>query len=1462
MKSSAVPTSARAAPSRSPGTPGTPMEKAWSLTLPQTSDPSNRRVVFSSAVHGDLDPLVFSSLIPFDLPERLISDLTVQVIRQAPSKLIPNVLRFLACTYNREVIQRRNKVTNNFEEITVIDDQLFRRVVSSEGKSVCGCVFKKGDIVWTCRNCAKDPTCVQCDPCFRKSNHKGHEVYFHRAGGGGSGCCDCGDHEAWSKQGNCTDHQPKSDDHDPSESFPEGLKQAFRAVVQGILTVATEYAVISTRGMEPLDKNILVKMMKEYQPTDNMIVRVHNDDIHTYDQVTQAFLRCGVDSMQARSLTEKVDKEGAAKLLIASPNSENLQKFHTFLRDNAGLIVSVIPEEVFELEDNIMVSLKWVFTMGNMSEGFRRLVSQAFLTEIASTATHEIPILDKPLYQRLRLCDTFENQEDSAAQFPSEITQVESIESLRLHLSGRCSVASSDLTHGEELNPTLMEAEFKERVRHPFNYCHRNFLSILSMASPFLSLPLKKWIHDVIMYFQHDRLFKMGFSQIITTIYPSLAILYTRHYGVSEDSIFRTTVQLYTAQSVVNLMSSSGSSGRILPEGNQRHLTITTMLGNTMYAMLADLGKVDMKTTKQISSKREQDFLNHHSMRTNRISLICRDFDYLTSNSLFATRMLLDEINPGTVESWIDVCRIVQEVDRHQRLTTHHVERDNDTWQYGANLAIEIEHVTTGLISGALLDPSLSSIENEFHSSEGSCKKDGVVETYSFGMLQKLRKTALEKVITKVLTALRDLYCTNLPEMDSAHDIGGSIITLTRPPFTVSKDAISIHIPLHRFYLKTFMYAAYGNVSCQDALAIVRSFPNIVKRVLFDWPLRCLSFNSQVSSQMWRRNGLAVANLSFNYNREPLSRAMRDLDLLAVQIAVLTNPTVDRVLLMIADRFEILQIIDTMEEPPSDALAEYRPIFVSEFLKTLIHVFTYLPVSLVDGTGKTTTQQFPVEGVTKAVRREVFHQILAGNRNLSSLAKVKSMIGQSNRTVSDQMLLDAVNELCQNRNNTEGGSGSGASGEDGAKFFLLDSSYRLFDPEYLNMASKVSLPCMDRVRDRLKALGNATANNNVGTPYEGNPYVPLISLDALPIPHRDFNEVRELLVKNARFIEILNRCMKLSWNQSTTSSGFNRSSIMSRVIHLITLQLHYHTLNPQSFQLESIYMMDNLSGWGLLEHLGTAWQKEVFKDDLLYHQGLGFVLHQIAQLSRQVPTIDALLRRYGFSTSMGESVEDEKKRRRKEAQAKALAAAKHRAAEAMKMFGAEMSDEEEEEQSTVPPKLTSMIHETGQKSTTVDGTIVAGSETKKSKSLETCIVCHEKAKEGDAVGYLCCIQTSNVLKSTVLTQTHWTNSLSKVCRVVALDGCDVRADPTDSSSSIGFIPYNENVVVQERRDSWMKISIPHTGWIKLYRYRKTPQPTNGSNSTAKRSVHITNVLHPVNDLLFNKNGGTRIHGKE
>lgn len=69
----------------------------------------------------------------------------------------------------------------------------------------CGHIFKSGEATYRCNTCSIDDTCVQCARCFDASDHEGHQV-FVSVSPGNSGCCDCGDDEAWIRPVHCTIH--------------------------------------------------------------------------------------------------------------------------------------------------------------------------------------------------------------------------------------------------------------------------------------------------------------------------------------------------------------------------------------------------------------------------------------------------------------------------------------------------------------------------------------------------------------------------------------------------------------------------------------------------------------------------------------------------------------------------------------------------------------------------------------------------------------------------------------------------------------------------------------------------------------------------------------------------------------------------------------------------------------------------------------------------------------------------------------------------------------------------------------------------------------------------------------------------------------------------------------------------------------------------------------------------------
>lgn len=69
----------------------------------------------------------------------------------------------------------------------------------------CGHIFKSGEATYRCKTCTVDDTCVLCAKCFDASDHEGHLVYVSISPGN-SGCCDCGDPEAWLRPVHCNIH--------------------------------------------------------------------------------------------------------------------------------------------------------------------------------------------------------------------------------------------------------------------------------------------------------------------------------------------------------------------------------------------------------------------------------------------------------------------------------------------------------------------------------------------------------------------------------------------------------------------------------------------------------------------------------------------------------------------------------------------------------------------------------------------------------------------------------------------------------------------------------------------------------------------------------------------------------------------------------------------------------------------------------------------------------------------------------------------------------------------------------------------------------------------------------------------------------------------------------------------------------------------------------------------------------
>ena len=173
----------------------------------------------------------------------------------------------------------------------------------------CGHILKQGEASYHCATCTDDPTAVLCAPCFAASDHEGHQLVINISGGN-SGCCDCGDEEAWKRPVNCAIHTA-ADDFISTEEYvstiASDLQTSIRTTISRVLDFFCDVISCSPENLR-LPKSVeSVRQDEEHSrlTADNYVsgdnpaetnpefcLLIWNDEKHTInevrDQVTRA----------------------------------------------------------------------------------------------------------------------------------------------------------------------------------------------------------------------------------------------------------------------------------------------------------------------------------------------------------------------------------------------------------------------------------------------------------------------------------------------------------------------------------------------------------------------------------------------------------------------------------------------------------------------------------------------------------------------------------------------------------------------------------------------------------------------------------------------------------------------------------------------------------------------------------------------------------------------------------------------------------------------------------------------------------------------------------------------------------------------------------------------------------------------------------------------------------------------
>jgi|TARA_B100000780_G_C21010835_1_gene404784 hypothetical protein len=142
--------------------------------------------------------------------------------------------------------------------------------------SICGYVFKDGELVYHCVDCAVDNTCVFCQNCWNASDHVGHNFKYHRSGGGG--VCDCGDAEAWNPKGFCKHHsggivQEGEEKEDPFEGVPQNVVDALNQFFPNVMKEIVKHV---DRLYDGFVRPAMGTMT--FSKEERIVISLHNDD--------------------------------------------------------------------------------------------------------------------------------------------------------------------------------------------------------------------------------------------------------------------------------------------------------------------------------------------------------------------------------------------------------------------------------------------------------------------------------------------------------------------------------------------------------------------------------------------------------------------------------------------------------------------------------------------------------------------------------------------------------------------------------------------------------------------------------------------------------------------------------------------------------------------------------------------------------------------------------------------------------------------------------------------------------------------------------------------------------------------------------------------------------------------------------------------------------------------------------
>ena len=397
------------------------------------------------------------------------------------------------------------------------------KLASLKSQKRCGKLMTEGDLVYNCKQCQADPTCILCQECFSKSDHTGHEVIFHKAAPGG--CCDCGDEEAWDPKGFCSDHGKNgaaASKELPTEVGSQArvmFKAMFEVMAQTVAEILLSYERAIWRS--PADgeeeeegsaeeENDLAAMLNCQGP---WYLLLNNDDVHEFRRVIQVLVSEPLKMPQnhADMVTRSVDKDGRAPIWKSAPFASKpeanrelaLARAKLQMAEAEGLLVCISYATQVHREKEAVNCMKWMTSLAEVSDGFVEVLAECFLADM------QLPFMARARKGGKRYMRTRDSTWGNDQQDPGYISEAQK----------RCLLY--DVLRFDFLLPKVFATS----------------------------------LNDLCMRALVDEQFKITFGRVFAQCYEDVCQAYRIGLGTNKETCLGFGVQVLTAPSVVHSLN-------------------------------------------------------------------------------------------------------------------------------------------------------------------------------------------------------------------------------------------------------------------------------------------------------------------------------------------------------------------------------------------------------------------------------------------------------------------------------------------------------------------------------------------------------------------------------------------------------------------------------------------------------------------------------------------------------------------------------------------------------------------------------------------------------------------------------------------------------------------------------------------------------------------------------------------